>query len=257
VIIVFACIFAPLLTPHDPAFIDPPNKNIGPCAEYLLGTDRLGRDIFSRILYGGRVSLFIGIGAALSSGLIGSAMGAAAGYYGGKVDLIIMAITEIFSVFPTTLLIMLLTGVFEPSVFTTLAVMCLFNWTGFVRMIRSRMLTLREEPFVDSCRANGIGNASIIFHHLIPNNMGIFIQQMSTAVGTFILAEAGLSYLGFGVPADVPTWGNILSAAQNLQTIQTYPMLWIAPGVTICLLCLSLYYVGDGLRAALDPTTTK
>ena len=207
------------------------------------------------MLYGGRVSIFIGVSAALISGIMGSSIGAIAGYYGGKTDLVIMTITEVFGVFPSTLLILLLTGVFERSVFTTLGVMAMFGWVGFVRMIRSRMFSLREEPFVESCRANGISDRSIIFHHIVPNNIGIFILQITNSIAGCILQEASLSYLGFGVPIDVPTWGNILNAARNLETIQSYPLLWIAPGITICALCLSLSFVGDGLRDALDPTT--
>lgn len=254
-IIILACVFAPLLTPHDPAKIDPSIRNLDPCWDHPLGTDRIGRDVFARLLYGGRVSIFIGISAALISGIIGSSLGAIAGYFGGKADTIIMAFTEIVGVFPSTLLILLLTGVFERSIFTTLGVMALFGWVGFVRMIRSRMFSLREEPFVESCRANGISNRSIIFHHIVPNNIGIFILQITNSISGCILQEASLSYLGFGVPMDVPTWGNILNAARNLETIQSYPLLWIAPGLTICALCLSLSFVGDGLRDALDPTT--
>ncbi len=253
-IIILACIFAPLLTPHDPAFIDPLNKNLDPCWEHPLGTDRIGRDVFARLLYGGRVSIFIGVSAALICSIIGNALGAIAGYFGGKTDLIIMAITELFGSFPSTLLILLLTGVFSRSIWTTLAVMALFSWTGSVRMIRARMLSMREEAFVESCRANGISTRSIIFHHLLPNHIGPFILGICTNIPTFILTEASLSYLGFGVPMDVPTWGNILNAARNLETIQAYPLLWLAPGLTICILCLSLNFVGDGLSDALDPT---
>lgn len=253
-IIILACIFAPLLTPHDPAFMDVANRNADPSWEHPLGTDRTGRDVFARLLYGGRVSIFIGVSAALICSLIGNALGAVAGYFGGKTDLIIMAITELFGAFPSTLLIMLLTGVFTRSIWTTLAVMAIFSWTGSVRMIRARMLSLREESFVESCRANGISTRSIIFHHIMPNHIGAFILGICTNIPAFILTEASLSYLGFGVPMDVPTWGNILNAARNLETIQSYPLLWIAPGLTICILCLSMNFVGDGLSDALDPT---
>lgn len=254
IIILILCIFAPLFTPYDPTLIDVPNKNLPMSSEHLLGTDRLGRDVFARILYGGRMSIFIGACSAAGATLLGTALGCIAGYYGGWIDKTIVYITDIFQTFPQYLLILICVGLLGQSTMNLLLIFILTGWTGVMRIVRSRILSLKQEPFVESCLANGIGGGSVMFHHLLPNTMGPVIVNATLQVAGYILSEASLSFLGMGVPDDVVTWGNIMNAAKRLDIIQTMPVLWMAPGVAICLLVLSINFFGDGLRDVLDPS---
>lgn len=255
ILIVLACACAPLLTHYDPGFIDPANRSLAPSKEHLLGTDRVGRDIFSRILYGGRWSLFIGFAAAVGANLLGAALGAVSGFYGGKVDRILVAIQEFFQIFPQLLLVVLFVGFIGKGVGNLLLIWTFTGWGSIMRITRSRVLSLKQEPFIESCRANGIGSLSIMFHHILPNTMGPIIVNATMNIAGYILAEAGLAYLGLGVPDSLPTWGNIINAAKRLDIVQTDPLLWIAPGVAICLVVLCVNFFGDGLRDALDPSS--
>lgn len=255
ILIVLACACAPLLTHYDPCFIDPANRSLAPSKEHLLGTDRVGRDIFARILYGGRWSLFIGFAAAVGANLLGAALGAVSGFYGGKVDRILVAIQEFFQIFPQLLLVVLFVGFIGKGVGNLLLIWTFTGWGSIMRITRSRVLSLKQEPFVESCRANGIGSLSIMFHHILPNTMGPIIVNATMNIAGYILAEAGLAYLGLGVPDSLPTWGNIINAAKRLDIVQTDPLLWIAPGVAICLVVLCVNFFGDGLRDALDPSS--
>lgn len=255
ILIVLACACAPLLTHYDPGFIDPANRSLAPSKEHLLGTDRVGRDIFARILYGGRWSIFIGIAAAVGANLLGAALGAVSGFYGGKVDRILIAIQEFFQIFPQLLLVVLFVGFIGKGVGNLLLIWTFTGWGSIMRITRSRVLSLKQEPFVESCRANGIGSLSIMFHHILPNTMGPIIVNATMNIAGYILAEAGLAYLGLGVPDSLPTWGNIINAAKRLDIVQTDPLLWIAPGVAICLVVLCVNFFGDGLRDALDPSS--
>lgn len=255
VIMVVACVFAPLLTPYDPSYLDIANRSL-PCSwEHPLGTDRVGRDIFARILYGGRVSMLIGLASALGSTLLGTALGCIAGYKGGKVDKVLLVVQEFFCIVPTTLLIMLCVGFLGQSIVNIVIIFTLTGWAGIMRVVRGNVLALKQEPFVESCRANGISGFSIMFHHLLPNTVGPIVVNTTLAISGYILAETGLSYLGLGVPDTTPTWGNIINAARRLDIIQTEPMLWLAPGIAICLFVLCTNFFGDGLRDALDPTS--
>lgn len=253
-VILLACICAPLLTPHDPTLIVVTDKGL-PCSpEHPLGTDRVGRDIFARILYGGRMSIFIGVVSAVGATLLGAILGCISGFYGGKVDSVLVYIAELFQTFPQYLLILLCVGLLGQSTKNLLIIFIGTGWAGMMRIVRGRILSLKQEPFVESCRANGIGGMSIMFHHLLPNTLGPVIVNTTLATAGYILSEAGLSFLGMGVPDTVVTWGNILNAAKRLDIIQTMPMLWIAPGVMLCLFVLSINFFGDGLRDVLDPS---
>lgn len=255
IIMLLACIFAPYLTPYDPTYIQPAIRNQDPSAEHILGTDRLGRDIFARILYGGRMSISIGVISAVGATIVGTILGCIAGFYGGKVDKALVTIQEFFSIFPQILLIMLCISFVGQSVEAMVVIFIFTSWSGIMRVVRSRILSLKEEPFIESCRANGISSMSIMFHHMLPNTVGPVIVNATLNIAGFILTEAGLSYIGMGVPETIPTWGNIINAAKRLDIIQNEPMLWIAPGVAICLFVLSINFFGDGLRDALDPST--
>ena len=254
-VVIIACLAAPLLTSYDPTRINPAIRELPPSSEHLLGTDRLGRDIFARILYGGRWSIMIGVLASLGANLLGSALGCISGFYGGKVDRVLVAIQELFSIFPGTLLIMLCVGIMGRSVVNLLFIFTITGWAGVMRIVRSRILSLKQEPFVESCRANGISGFSIMFHHLLPNSMGPIIVNSTMNVAGYILSEASLSFLGLGVPDNVPTWGNIINGAKRLDIVQNLPMLWLAPAAAICILVLSVNFFGDGLRDALDSSS--
>lgn len=254
-IMLLCCIFAPYITPYDPTYIDPPIRDMDPSPEHPLGTDRLGRDIFARIIYGGRMSISIGVISAVGATILGTILGCIAGFYGGMVDKLLVALQEIFSIFPQILLIMLCVSFVGKSVEAMIVIFIITSWSGIMRVVRSRILSLKEEPFVESCRVNGIGSRSIMFHHMLPNTLGPVIVNATLMVAGFMLTEAGLSYLGMGVPETTPTWGNIINAAKRLDIIQNEPMLWIAPGLAICLFVLSINFLGDGLRDALDPSS--
>ncbi len=254
-IIVFMCVFAPLLTDYDPNLIKPAQRELPPSREHLLGTDRVGRDIFTRLLYGGRISIMIGVVSAAGATLLGTILGCIAGYYGGKIDRVLVSTQELFSIFPSTLLILLCVGFMGKGLGNLLIIFIVTSWAGVMRIVRSRILSLKQEPFVESCVVNGVSGWSIMFHHLLPNTLGPVIVNATLNVGGFILSEAGLSFLGLGVPETVATWGNIINAAKRLDIIQNMPMLWVAPGVAIGLFTLCINFFGDGLRDALDPSS--
>lgn len=252
-LIVGACVFAPFLTKYDPSYAEPANMLLPPSKEHLLGTDRLGRDLFARLLYGGRYSILIGVASAAGASALGVVIGCLSGYFGGFVDKALLYVSELFSSFPQTLLILLCVGLFGQSILNIILIFIFTGWSGVHRIVRNRILSLKEEPFVESCRANGIGKTSIMFRQLLPNTIGPVIVHTTLATSGYILAEAGLSYLGMGVPADYPTWGNIINAAKRLDIIINQPSLWLAPGIAISLFVLSINFFGDGLRDAFDP----
>lgn len=251
---VILAVFAPLLTPYSPTLVDPANKFLEPSSEHWLGTDQLGRDLVARLLYGGRVSIFVGVASSLCAAGVGCVLGCISGYFGGKIDSVILYISEIFMVFPQILLVLILVGFVGQSMANLIIIFTITGWASVHRVVRSRILSLKEETFVESCRANGIGGFSIMFRHLLPNTTGPIIVNITLATAGFLLQESALSFLNMGVPTDVPTWGNIINAAKSLTIIQNHPIMWIAPGICICLFVLGINFFGDGLRDVLDPT---
>lgn len=255
VVMVTMCICAPLLTKYPPDTIDNSMKNLPWSAEHPFGTDRSGRDMFARLLYGGRWSLFLGFAASLGVNLLAAILGCVAGYFGGKVDRFLVTLQEFMALFPTTLLFILVSGIIGRSVGFVLLVWILTGWGGTMRIVRSKILSLKQEPFIESCRANGISNLSIMFHHMVPNTMGPIILNVTMNIGGYILSEAGLSYLGIGLPVSVSTWGAILNGAKRIDILLQQPDLWILPGACILIVTLCINFFGDGLRDALDSTT--
>lgn len=253
-LIILACILAPLLTKYDPNAISPAEKYLPISLDHILGTDQLGRDMFARILYGGRISITLALCASLLTGLVGVVMGCIAGYSGGRIDNAIMVISEFIGCFPSNILTLLVIGFLGQSVVWMVAVWVFTGWSGTMRMVRSRILSLREEAYVDSCRVNGLNGAEIMFKHLLPNTIGIVIMSITSSVGGYVLAEAGLSFLGFGLSPSMASWGNIINAAKNLDIMINHPQMWIIPGVAISLFVLSCNFFGDGLRDVLDVT---
>ncbi|WP_163972143.1 oligopeptide ABC transporter permease [Oceanobacillus halotolerans] len=253
IIIIGMAIFAPLIAPHSPEEQVLTNRLAPPSAEHPLGTDELGRDTFSRLLYGARVSLTVGFVAVAGIISIGTIVGAVAGYFGGIIDSILMRVVDVIIAFPQIFLLITLIAVLEPSLGTLIVVFALFSWTGTARLVRGEFLTLRTREFVLAARTIGIRKGKIIFSHILPNAIGPIIVTATLQIGYVILAESTLSYLGLGVQPPTPSWGNMLQAAQDFSIMLYawwYPLF---PGLMILITILSFNFVGDGLRDALDP----
>ena len=258
-ILVVLCVFAPL-SPYDPEVSNMGERYQPPSWSHPMGTDALGRDLLTRVLYGGRISLLVGllvIGISLS---IGVPVGALAGYYGGTLDTILMRITDTFLTLPTLLVLILLSAILREvdfpliernSVLTIGLVIGILSWMIFARLVRASFLTIRELDFVAATRALGGSDARIILRHILPNSIGPIIVEATLEMGYAIIEESGLSFLGFGIQPPTPSWGNLLSNAQ--ENFTKYPWLAIFPGVMIFLAIISVNYIGDGLRDAVDP----
>ncbi len=253
-LLVLACIAAPLLTGYDPVLADTSQRLQAPNAKHILGTDNLGIDLFAKLLYGGRWSILIGVASAVGASLLGVLIGCVSGYYGGFIDQALLYISELFSIFPQTLLILICVGLSGRSIINMILIFVFTGWCGVHRIVRSRILSLKQEPFVESCKVNGVSGFSIMFRQLLPNTIGPVIVHTTLACAGYILAEAGLSFLGMGVPDGVPTWGSAINAAKTLTKVLTYPHLWLAPGGVISLFVLSINFFGDGLRDVFDPS---
>lgn len=244
-------IFAPFLATHDYRAVKPTNRNSPPSKEHWFGTDDVGRDIYSRILHGARISLSVGFVAAGFAVLVGTTVGAVAGYFGGLVDDVLMRITEVFMAFPTFFLLITVVSILPRSIFNIMGVIGLTSWPGLARMVRAEFLSLREQDFSEAARAIGAGNWRIIFRHILPNAMAPIIVSATLRIGGAILSESGLSFLGLGVQEPFPSWGNILNRGRNF--IRYAPWITIAPGIFIFVTVLCFNFIGDGLRDALDP----
>lgn len=252
--ILLTAIFAPLLTSWDPAAINLRAMNTAPNAEHWFGTDRTGRDIFARVLYGGRVSILVGLGSAVSAAILGVIIGVYAGYVGGWLDWLALRVSELFMSFPQIILILLLVAILGQSLINLILIFTLTGWGGIYRMARARMLSIREEEYVQALRSFGLGPARIAYKHMLPNALGPIMVNITLSTAAFILAEAGLSFLGLGVPLSIPTWGNILNAAQDLRVLENNWWIWAPVGTVISLFVLSVNFIGDGLRDATDPS---
>ncbi len=253
-LIMLASIFAPVLTPWDPTKINLRAINQPPSWEHWFGTDKTGRDVFARVLYGGRVSILVGLGSALVSALIGVIIGCYAGYVGGWVDAVAMRVSEAIMAFPEIILVLVLVSILGQSLFNLMAIFIVGGWCGIYRLVRAQMLSLREEEYVQALRSFGLNRGLISFKHMLPNAMGPVMVNITLSTAAFILQEAGLSFLGLGVPLNIPTWGNILNVAQDLTVLQNSWWLWLPVGIFISLFVLSVNFIGDGLRDASDPT---
>lgn len=253
-LLVSVSVFAPVFSPYDPILAKPSDRFLPASSAHWLGTDRLGRDILTRIMYGGRISMLIGLGGAIGAQFIGVVLGCLSGYYGKKVDAVILYVTEIFACFPSIIVILVMVGFVGQGVGIIIMVFALTGWTGSMRMVRAKILSLREEPFVESCVSNGLSGFSIMFRHLLPNTLGIVVVNITMATGSYVLAETGLSFLGMGVPLSIPTWGTLLNSAKSLSIMTYYPLTWIGPGAAISLFVLGSNFFGDGLRDVFDST---
>ena len=251
VLMVLATIFADALAPYGENEIDLFNITAQPSEEHLLGTDELGRDELSRLFYGGRISLSVGVGAALISTILGIIVGAVAGYYGGWVDTLLMRFVDLMLAFPAIFLLLILFAMYGSSVLSVVVFLGVFSWMWLARVIRGEFMSLKARDFVEAARAIGVPDGIIIRRHLLPNVLAAIIVSTTLNIAYAMLSEATLSFLGFGVPPETPTWGNMLNAARPYYV--TVPLLAIAPGLTLTIAVLAINFVGDGLRDAFDP----
>jgi len=254
-IVVFALItislLAPVIAPYDPTSIDVYNVLSPPDKAHILGTDELGRDLLSRIIWGSRVSLKVGFVAVGIAIMIGIIFGSIAGFYGGRVDAILMRFVDIMLAFPTFFLILAVIAILEPNIFTIMAVIGVTGWMDVARLVRAEFLTLKERDFVDAARALGMKNKRLIVRHILPNALSPVFVAATFGVAGAILTESGLSFLGLGVQPPDPSWGNILTAGKDNIEIAWWLSLY--PGLAILITVLSYNLVGEGLRDALDP----
>ncbi len=251
-------VFAPLSS-YSPTEQKPAEYFRPPSAQHWFGTDELGRDIFTRILYGGQISLAVGLLSTLLTFTVGVIVGALAGYYGGWLDNLLMRLTDAFLTFPTIFVLILL-GAFlrdqpipwlKNSVLIVIVIIAALSWMWPARLVRGLFLVLRERDFVAASRALGAGDLRLIFFHILPNCLGPILVNATLQMAFAIITESGLSYLGFGVQPPTPTWGNILETAQ--KQVFRAPWLAVFPGLMIFITVMSINYIGDGLRDALDP----
>lgn len=253
VIIVLAAIFASQITGYSPTALNPAAGRLPPSGAHWMGTDQLGRDVFARLLYGARISIYIGVAASLAETVIGSALGAVAGYIGGWLDAILVRISEIIMTFPQLILILAFVALLGPGVNNLILVFAVTGWMTTFRLVRGEFFSIREETYVEACRAFGFGRFRIIFKHMVPNTLSPIVVAFTVNIAIYIIAEAGLSYLGLGVPITTPTWGNLLSSAQSPDVMKTYWWLWVFPAAAISIFVAGVNFVGDGLRDVLDP----
>jgi peptide/nickel transport system permease protein len=244
-------VFAEQIAPYGENEIDLFNITAKPSAEHWLGTDELGRDELSRLIFGARVSLLVGVGAALISTAVGIVVGSLAGYYGGWLDSALMRFVDVILAFPAIFLLLIFFSIQGSSVVTVILFLGLFSWMWLARVIRGEFLSLKERDFIEAARSIGVPDGRLMWRHLLPNVGAAIIVSTTLTIAYAMLAEATLSFLGFGVPPGTPTWGNMLNAARP-NYIQV-PVLAIAPGLTLTIAVLAINFVGDGLRDALDP----
>ena len=252
-ILTIGSVGAPIFTKHDPNRTNISAYRKPPRAANWLGTDASGRDVLSRLLYAGRVSLSVGLVAVSIYAAIGVVLGAVAGYYGGKIDSVIMRAADIVLAFPTLILIITIVSIVGQSIYNVMVVIGLLGWPPIARIVRGLFLSLREREFILAGRTIGAANGRIIFRHILPNALAPVIVAATFGMANAILLEAGLSYLGLGVKQPTSSWGNMLRDAQSLTVLESLPWLWIPPGIAIALAVLAINFIGDGLRDALDP----
>jgi peptide/nickel transport system permease protein len=260
-IVVVVATLAPLLAPHDPNSVQLRNRLVPPVwhtdgnAEYLLGTDQLGRDLLSRIIFGSRVSLFIGLFSVLSAGALGTLLGLVAGYYGRWLDSIIMRVTDVLMAMPFIVIVLIVVALMGPSLFNVVIVFTLTSWYVYTRIARASTLSLRESQYVDAARAVGANDLRILWRHILPNLFSPLLVMASFEMARIITAEAALGFWGLGVPPPDPSWGNMLSDGR--EYIQDAWWISTFPGLALMITVLGMNVLGDSLRDFLDPRLRK
>ena len=256
VLLLFAVSFlAPYITPWDPHAIDAYHVLLPPSADHWFGTDELGRDVFTRVVYGARISLkvgFVSVGIAVAIGVV---LGLVSGFYGGIIDTVIMRFVDVMLCFPTFFLILAVIAFLEPSIWYIMAIIGLTGWMGVTRLVRAEVLSLRERDFILAARALGASDARIIFRHILPNALSPVLVSATLGVAGAILTESALSFLGIGVQPPTPSWGNILTSGKDY--IEFGWWLSLFPGLAILVTVLAYNLLGEGIRDALDPRLNR
>jgi len=258
VLLVLVALFAPWIATHDVGVPDLLARYKGPSAEHWLGTDATGRDVFSRVVFGARISLQVGLVVVSVSAAVGTLIGALAGYYGGWIDRIVSGyVLNVFLAFPGLLLAIAMVAFLGAGLNKLILALCVIGWVGYARVMRGQVLKVREYDFVQAARALGARDWRILLFHVLPNAVQPLIVQASLGMAGAVLSEASLSFLGLGVPPPAPSWGVMLEEARDLATLSRAPHAMLAPGLAIALTVLAFNFLGDGLREYLDPRQRK
>ena len=253
--IVALAVLAPIIAPYDPNAINP-EFSAAPSAKHLLGTDAIGRDMFSRLLYGTRVSLLVGALSTLLATAIGTVLGLVAGYFGGAADMIIMRITDTVMSFPYILLILVASVIFSPGMWNIILILGFVDWPGVARLVRGNVMEIRNADYVQAARIEGMPGRYILFAEILPDAMAPILVFATSVMAISILDEAALSFLGMGVQPPQASLGNLLNGAESISVLTGMPWLWVSPGVVIIVLVICTNFIGDALRDAVDPSTT-
>lgn len=250
-VFVALAILAPVLAPYEPQQQKLSQRLKPPTSEHIMGTDQLGRDMWSRLLYGARISLTIGLVVVLSAGIFGTTIGLVSGYAGGVVDEVLMRITDIFFSFPALILAMAIAGALGPDLVNAMIAIAVVSWPVYARLVRAQVLSLRRREFIEAAEAVGVPTPRLLWRHLLPNTLAPILVQASFDMGAAILAAAGLSFIGFGAQPPTPEWGVMIS--EGRKYVGTHPWLSLFPALAILMTVAAFNLIGDGLRDALDP----
>ena len=253
VVVGLAALFAPVVAPYDPDAIVGTFSG-APCKEFILGTDQIGRDVFSRLLYATRISLLVGILATVISTVIGVVLGLIAGYFGGVADMILMRFTDMVMSFPYILLVLVAAAIFKPGLWSIILILGFVDWPGVARLVRGNVLSLRETNFVKGNVVAGMPLRHILFSEILPNTVAPILVYATSVMAISMLDEAALSFLGMGVQPPMASLGNMLNGAQSITVLTSQPWLWLPPGIMIVVLVVSINFVGVALRDAFDPS---
>lgn len=253
VVVGLAALFAPVVAPYDPDAIVGTFSG-APCKEFILGTDQIGRDVFSRLLYATRISLLVGILATVISTVIGVVLGLIAGYFGGVADMLLMRFTDMVMSFPYILLVLVAAAIFKPGLWSIILILGFVDWPGVARLVRGNVLSLRETNFVKGNVVAGMPLRHILFSEILPNTVAPILVYATSIMAISMLDEAALSFLGMGVQPPMASLGNMLNGAQSITVLTSQPWLWLPPGIMIVVLVVSINFVGDALRDAFDPS---
>ena len=256
VVVTIIVLVVPPLLPYDEAQIDVVAFNAPPSEQHVLGTDTTGRDVLSRLLYGGRVSLFVGIISTLISVAIGIPLGLLAAFYRGWFETLVMRATDIFMTIPSTILILFLVSMFGPSIVTVTVVIGVLGWTKFARQIYGTVLSVREKDYVEGGKAIGQRDGVIIARYILPNAIAPIFISITFRIASAIILESSLSFLGMGVQMPAASWGNMLYNAQSITILKSCQWMWLPPGLALMITILSINFIGNGLPDALDPNTS-
>ncbi|MBT2697118.1 ABC transporter permease [Bacillus sp. ISL-40] len=259
-IVTFVSILAPFITTADITRINIGQMSLEPSGDHWLGTDKAGRDVFTRLLYGGRISLLVGMSCTLFVILLGTLIGSISGYFGGTVDSILMRFTDFILNFPFLVFVIVLNAILFGKVnglWVLIGTISLLSWGGIARIVRSKILAEKENEYITAAISIGCSPAKVIMKHLLPNILSTIIVQATITFATMIVAETGLSFLGFGVPQEIPSWGNMLNSANEPDVLQFKLWIWVPPALIITITILSINFIGEGLKDAFNPKSKR